>query len=178
MAKRKLFDEMMEGIVAAQQWRESHPASVHPKEPQSPEELLLRLSGLRRQRRERHRDVRKTPLPPRTPLSRAERDQILLKSDRLCHICGGEIMVGERWQADHVRPHNAGGGHKIDNYLPAHKLCNTYRWDHSPEELQWILKIGVWARKQMEQHSKLGRELRTRFYQYEFRRHQRRKRRT
>jgi hypothetical protein len=174
MAKRKLFDEMMEGV----EWREVEPYPIAAAEPQAPEELLLLLSGLRKQRRERHRERRKLPLPPRTPLSQAERETVLLKSGRCCHICGGEILDGERWQADHVRPHSAGGLHDLNNYLPAHKLCNTYRWDHDPEEIKWILKIGVWSRKQMEKRSKLGRELRAAFYKKELRRQQRRKPRT
>jgi hypothetical protein len=44
----------------------------------------------------------------------------------------------------------AGGQHSIDNYLAAHGLCNGCRWFYSPEEFQWILRMGIWARKQME----------------------------
>ncbi len=37
----------------------------------------------------------------RPTLSRYDRERILTKSGRRCHICGGEIE-GNDWQADHV----------------------------------------------------------------------------
>ena len=58
--------------------------------------------------------------------------------------------MGPQWKADHVLAHSSGGVHSPENYLPAHALCNGYRWDYDPEEFQWLLKIGVWARRQME----------------------------
>ena len=79
-----------------------------------------------------------------------------------------------RWQADHVLAHAVGGTHKIDNYLAAHALCNNYRWHYSSEEFQWALKIGVWARKQMESRSDFGNEMLGRFFAYDHRREGRR----
>jgi hypothetical protein len=54
---------------------------------------------------------------------------------------GNERRLTERpipadWQADHVLAHGRGGEASCENYLPAHKLCNTYRWDYLPEEFQ------------------------------------------
>jgi len=72
---------------------------------------------------------------------------------------GGNIEAMASWHADHVLSHSDGGAHSIDNYLAAHSLCNNYRWDYSAEEFQWLLKIGVWARRQMERGSALGEEL-------------------
>src|SRR3712207_8439206 len=57
--------------------------------------------------------------------------------------------------------HSSGGAHSADNYLPAHTLCNNYRWDYSPEEFQLVLKIGVWARTRSEEHTS---ELQSRQY--------------
>lgn len=68
-----------------------------------------------------------------------------------CHICGG--LIDGRWQADHVLAYSGGGGHAADNYLPAHELCSIYRWDYLAEEFQEILKLGVWARTQIERCS-------------------------
>jgi hypothetical protein len=59
------------------------------------------------------------------------------------------------------------GGHAIDNYLAAHGLCNGCRWFYSPEEIQWILKMGVWARKQMEDRTPIGVKMVELFYQRE-----------
>lgn len=110
----------------------------------------------------------------RTSLSPAARAEVLRSTNARCHICGGEIAEGERWTADHVRPHARGGDAAINNHLPAHGLCNNYRWHYSPEELQWILKLGVWARTQIERKDPLALELATRFVRHERKRELRR----
>lgn len=84
-------------------------------------------------------------------------------------------MPPGKWDADHVLAHSSGGAHAAENYLPAHRLCNNYRWDYSPEEFQWVLKMGVWARTQMEKGGGFGDELLRRFFVYEMRREGRRK---
>ena len=53
------------------------------------------------------------------------------------------------------------------NYLPAHAICNGYRWDYSPQECQWIIKIGIWARLRMEKPSTLGQQMLEAFHAYE-----------
>jgi len=62
-----------------------------------------------------------------------------------------------------------------DNYLPAHTLCNNYRWDYLPEEFQWALEIGVWARLVMEKRSDIGLEMLQRFHRSDARRTARRR---
>jgi hypothetical protein len=74
-----------------------------------------------------------------------------------------------------VLAHSAGGAHAIDNYLPAHGLCNNYRWDYSTEEFQWVMKIGVWARLHMEKGGPLGDALLRRFCVHEVGREARRR---
>jgi 5-methylcytosine-specific restriction endonuclease McrA len=117
-----------------------------------PPDLRTHFADLRSQRRERKRFAGRRP---RALLSAAERQSILSKTLGRCHICGGNIE-GSSWQADHVMAHSAGGQHEIDNYLPAHSVCNNYRWDYLPEEFQYILKLGVWARTQIERGSNIG----------------------
>jgi hypothetical protein len=68
--------------------------------------------------------------------------------------CGGTIEGA--WQADHVLAHSGGGTHVSDNYLPAHSLCNNYRWDYSSVEFQQILKLGVWLRTKIERKTHIG----------------------
>jgi 5-methylcytosine-specific restriction endonuclease McrA len=121
--------------------------------PQSLEELVGRLRFLHHQR---------TLLPhsePRLSLPAAQRTIVLEKTDRRCHLCGGEVTE-DNFVADHVLSHKAGGQHDLANYLPAHRLCNGKRWFYSPEEFQWILTIGVWARKQIEdQKRQIGKDM-------------------
>jgi hypothetical protein len=71
--------------------------------------------------------------------------------------------------------HSAGGTHSADNYLPAHGTRNHYRWDYLPEEFELILKLGVWARTQVEMGTMVGRIIEQRFSAYEVRRIGRRK---
>jgi 5-methylcytosine-specific restriction endonuclease McrA len=112
----------------------------------------------------------------RGQLTAKQRELVLSKTDCRCHICGGSVE-GEPWQADHVLARSGGGAHDVDNYLPAHSLCNNYRWDYLSEEFKWILKIGVWTRTQIEMRNALGLELAKQFMAYEKRRVARRRRR-
>ncbi len=136
----------------------------------SPADLRTHLIDLRCKRRQGKRD---SVRHPRSSLTAAERSAILAKTSGRCHICGGEVEVG-KWQADHVIAHSAGGNHKVDNYLPAHSSCNNYRWDYLPEEFQYILKLGVWARTQIERGTAVGYDVASAFEGYETRRVKRR----
>jgi 5-methylcytosine-specific restriction endonuclease McrA len=110
---------------------------------------------------------------PRTSLTAADRLQVFAKTSGRCHICGGKID-GQKWQADYVMAHSAGGTHDVDNCLPAHATCNNYRWDYLPEEFQYILKLGVWARTQIERGTTVGNGVASAFAGHEARRVKRR----
>ncbi len=140
--------------------------------PLSAQVLRERLLNLRKTRRQRQDKKRLTPIRRRS-LTNAERSIVLGKTNGRCHICGGQVCE-TKWQADHVLAHNSGDVHSVDNYLPAHNLCNNYRWDYDEEKFQWLLKIGVWARKRMEEDSVLGCDILESFYRYGVRRNSRR----
>jgi hypothetical protein len=108
----------------------------------------------------------------RKSLTIPQRSAVLGKTGGRCHICGG--MINGAWQADHVLAYSGGGQHAEDNYLPAHALCNTYRWDHSAEEFQLILKLGVFVRTQIERRTRLGGQVGEHFLAHERRRERRR----
>ena len=129
-----------------------------------PHSTTTDLHTLRLRRRRRNADRRLNPLQ-RPHLTAVARQVILRKTDGNCHICGGALE--ERWQADHVSAPSSGGLHSPDNYLAAHALCNNYRWDYLPEEFQWILKIGVWTRTQIEHGTSFGEDVAKRFLAYE-----------
>lgn len=136
-----------------------------------PPDLREHLIDLRSKRRQGKQESVKHP---RTSLTAAERSLIFAKTSGRCHICGGN-MEDRRWQADHVIAHSAGGTHRVDNYLPAHATCNNYRWDYLPEEFQLILKLGVWARTQIERDTTVGKNVATAFSASETRRNKRRR---
>jgi 5-methylcytosine-specific restriction endonuclease McrA len=131
------------------------------------------LRELRRQRRHRV-NLSRGERARRAALKSARRNEILCKTASRCHICGGRID-GDDWQADHVLAYSTGGAQTVDNYLPAHSICNNYRWFYEPDEFQWILKLGVWARTQIEKGTPVGRAVAARFCKYDQRRAARRK---
>lgn len=88
-------------------------------------------------------------------LTKEERKIIHAKTGGKCHVCGQEVSV-YKFEADHVKSHSSGGTSIADNFLPACKTCNNYRWHYLPEELQWILKLGVWARTEITSQTELG----------------------
>jgi hypothetical protein len=132
--------------------------------PDSTAKLVARFRKLRAARRRRQQGGRALR-QRRGTLSSSQRAEVSAKTGHRCHICGGRVRAG--WRADHVLSHSAGGRHEVRNYLPAHAICNGYRWDYSPQECQWIIKIGIWARLRMEQPSALGQEMLEAFHAYE-----------
>ena len=140
---------------------------------ETPNELSDKPRYLKKQR-EIIKESNKKVIIERQILAKQERQAIFKKTDGRCHICGG-LIVG-KWDADHVMAHSGGGTHKIDNYLPAHSLCNNYRWDYLDEEFQLIMKIGIWCKKQIQDKTELGLKLADGFIKYERGRLKRRKR--
>ncbi|MEQ9593711.1 MAG: HNH endonuclease signature motif containing protein [Cyclobacteriaceae bacterium] len=100
--------------------------------------------------------------------------KVFNKTSGKCHVCG-DVLEANRFEADHVMAHAKGGSNHFDNFLPACRTCNNYRWDYLSEEFQWILKIGVWARTQMEKETKIGRIMTEGFMAHEQRRINRQK---
>jgi len=135
-------------------------------------QFAAHLASLRYERRRRELEIR-SHRRKRQPLTPSERQTIMNKTGGRCHICGGEI---ERyWNADHVFARAQGGSHSTDNYLPAHSICNHYRWFFGPEEFQWILKLGVWFRTQIQRKKPGALRLAEGFLLHEKRRDFRRK---
>ncbi len=110
----------------------------------------------------------------RIRLSKEQRKRIFDKTDGRCHVCGGAIDINE-FEADHVKNHTSGGLCNEENFLPSCGACNNYRWHYSPEELQWILKIGIWAKTQIAKETDIGKDLTDKFLKHESNREKRRK---
>jgi hypothetical protein len=146
-----------------------------PRMPQTPAALRRRLAELREVRRKRigARSADPAQRVRRRSLRSADRELILAKTDQRCHLCGGSVV--SEWEADHVLAFAGGGAHSVENYLAAHALCNNYRWDYEPEEFQWALKIGVWARLHIEKGTPVGAAMLQEFFKYEVNRDRRRK---
>jgi hypothetical protein len=110
----------------------------------------------------------------RKALAKSQRLAVLQKTDSKCHICGKPITI-DHFQADHVKSHITGGTDSVDNFLPSCNTCNNYRWHYGWEDIQYILKIGIWAKGQMEISTKLGLAMAQGYLKHENQREKRRK---
>jgi len=141
-------------------WPQPDEKAMFPLDKWTVENLVQRLGELAKKCRDQQKN---TPKQPRRRLTEAGRQKILSRTDSRCHLCGGSIDPDYHWEVDHVYPHSLGGVDETSNCLPSHGLCNSFHLDFLPEQMQWMLKIGLWARKEMEEgskeHSRLGREM-------------------
>ena len=147
--------------------------------PKSADALAERLKSLHEARKKVQEERKKLPQGRRRQLADDERANVFKKTAGHCHLCGGnmnETSDGELPQeraldvefvVDHIVSHASGGPDSLDNFLAAHGLCNGARWFYSPEEFQWILRMGVWARKQMEDGKGIGVQMREEFLKNE-----------
>jgi len=140
--------------------------------PKDVDKFSSKLAKLQKGRRKVIQNIRKIR-GGRVQLSAQKRTRILAKTGGRCHLCGG--LIKGKWQADHVIAYSKGGRHSEENYLPAHTLCNNYRWHYTPEEFQYILKLGVWTRTQIKNLTPIGRSIGERFLVHERSRSRRRK---
>jgi len=102
----------------------------------------------------------------RVSLTTKQRELVLNKTDSRCHICGIDLDK-DNFQADHVKSHSSGGGHTENNYLPSCGTCNNYRWHYTSEEIQIILRLGVWAKTKILNDPSFGLEIANQFVKYE-----------
>ena len=120
------------------------------------------------------REKNKTKSERKYLLTKKERYSIWDKTDGKCHICGRDINK-DKFEVDHVKTHSSGGNNNVENFLAACRTCNNYRWHYSSEEIQWILKIGVWAKTKINHNDKLGNIIADSFIKKEVDRENRRK---
>ena len=99
-----------------------------------------------------HRGTNKNKLARKYSLSKSDKIAILEKTNYKCHICGDTVAVNA-FEADHIQAHSTAVNNKLDNFLPACRLCNNYRWHYDPEEIKWILKLGIWLGGNQEKYT-------------------------
>ena len=107
-------------------------------------------------------------------LTKTDKAEILSKTNGRCHLCGRQLSV-DNFECDHVEKHTVGGSSDPTNFLAACRTCNNYRWHYLPEEYQWIIKIGVWARTQIERDTPIGHKIADSFVKRDSKRETRRK---
>lgn len=132
--------------------------------PQSPVKLQKEIHKLHVRRKNR-----KKPSKRNSRLTKDERLTVFNKTNGCCHVCGKKLLLND-FQTDHVVSHISGGSHDVNNYLPACFICNNYRWHYGPEELQFILKICVWAKSEIVNWTTLGSQIASKYVKKEIRR--------
>lgn len=120
-------------------------------QPSTSKQLSVLFESLRK---ERYRRKRITGKRIRCRVTAAQREEVRQKTGGLCHVCAGPL--GDDWQVDHLLACSTGGLHSRENYLPACRICNKYRWDYLPEEIHYVLRLGVWAKTQIETQATMG----------------------
>ena len=60
----------------------------------------------------------------RRTLTTRDRAEIFGAAEGRCHLCGGRIEAGQRWEAEHVIPLAMGGEDGLANLAPAHVRCH------------------------------------------------------
>lgn len=113
-----------------------------------------------------NRRISKVKNIKRSHLTKRQRELVLAKTDSQCHICGIKI-TNANFHADHVKSHSSGGAHAENNFLPSCSICNNYRWHYSSEEIQIILKLGVWAKTKITRDPIFGLEIANEFVKHE-----------
>lgn len=61
----------------------------------------------------------------RRSFSASARVAIFRHHGGICHICHGNIHVGQQWEVEHVIPLAQGGTNEIANTRPAHRDCHA-----------------------------------------------------
>jgi len=65
------------------------------------------------------------------PSSPAKRLKVYEKGGGVCWLCHRPLTL-EEMSLDHVIPRSLGGGFRIANLMPAHKVCNAKRGNKAP----------------------------------------------
>lgn len=97
--------------------------------------------------------------------------KIFDKTKGHCHFCGDRLKFANRgwrksdtrwdghWEADHVIQLHKGGARSAENCLAACTRCNRLRWQRKGRSLRNLLVLGLVAKSQVKQRTKLGRKL-------------------
>ncbi len=80
---------------------------------------------------------------------KAEKEKIYNKTSGVCHICGIKLSP----DSFSITASTTTNG---ETFLPACKACKRMHDNYLPEEIKWILKIGLWVKTQIEYETEIG----------------------
>jgi len=98
-------------------------------------------------------------------MTEVELRHVFAKTEGHCHFCGDALTFSRRgwalelagrWEVDHVIQRDKGGLKTLANCLPSCTRCNRLRWHRTADNIQEILFLGVLARKEIRNKTRLG----------------------
>ena len=95
----------------------------------------------------------------RSRISKKQKQRLMEKTRRQCHVCGRRIVHAANCDIDHVKQRVHGGKDVEDNYLAACKRCNYLRGKLHYSEIQEAIALGKWAMLEIQKGSRKGIEL-------------------
>lgn len=79
--------------------------------------------------------------------SRIKQSDIWAKTDGKCYYCGLMLKLKEPFCVDHIIPRSAGGGHHLDNVVPACRSCNSAKGTKTLEDFRFHRRMQKFHRK-------------------------------
>lgn len=87
-------------------------------------------------------------------LKKSEKTLIYEKTSGTCHICGCELSDKKFSLTSSIKKEVS-----VENSMPACQSCKRLYDNYMPSEIKWIIKIGMWARTQIEFETEIGQEI-------------------
>lgn len=87
----------------------------------------------------------------RPSMTRKRRTLIFERHKGCCHLCGGQITVGEAWDAEHLIAWEISRDDSDDNLRPAHVKCHKIKSSRDRQDIAKVHRIeakhkGTWAK--------------------------------
>lgn len=87
-------------------------------------------------------------------LKKAEKMEVFEKTNCTCHLCGNKLN-GEKFSISFPFVSNG----LVADSLPACRSCKRLYGNYLPSEIKWIMKLGMWARTQIEYETEIGQDI-------------------
>jgi len=115
---------------------------------------LRRLNNLRSEIKKRKTKTKN--------LKKSEKEEVFAKTNGTCHICGCDLEKDKFSITSSFGKENS-----VENSLPACQSCKRIYDNYLPSEIKWILKIGLWAKTQIEYETEIGKNIATEIIEQE-----------
>ena len=109
---------------------------------------------LRRIRNEREKLKKERKGKKTVRLKKQEKIDIYNKTKGICHICGSKLSESKFSITSSLTNEIS-----VETSLPACKDCKRFYDNYLPDEIKWMIKLGMWAKTQVEFETDLGKTI-------------------